>query len=296
MHHVQWAEGCSKLPAAALIRWLPQLVSHWKRSQSGSGSAHRFKRSEEVIMQICEDYPQAVYMSVRVLKYEVPALWERITRSGDCASHASLEKFCVALRHLQHPQDQLADLKGITGLKETHEEIFEEICADFGKDANVGDYRKAFNNKHKDKLRNKLEGGSLPADAPALFGELGKLGKEAEGEAAKAGGCKMPLSRMSKVLHDFEGSGSDSGALIVPGQHLAIVPVRSEDGAPKLSSCDPEILTMKSKARPKRLIMRGSDGREYWWLAKGGEDLRQVAIRVNRPCTLACICLSVKQL
>ena len=71
-------------------------------------------------------------------------------------------------------------------------------------------------------------------------------------------------------------SGADS--LVIPGQHLAATPVRSEEAAPKLGSCDSELLCMQSKALPKRLIMRGSDGKEYWWLVKGGEDLRQAQI------------------
>jgi len=77
------------------------------------------------------------------------------------------------------------------------------------------------------------------------------------------------------MLHNFEGNVLDAGALVVPGQHLTLSPVRCEDDAPRLSSCDPQILVLDSKARPKRLKMRGSDGKEYVWLVKGGEDLRQ---------------------
>mgnify|MGYP001797688401 FL=1 len=36
-----------------------------------------------------------------------------------------------------------------------------------------------------------------------------------------------------------------------------------------------QVLVMKSLRKPKRLIIRGDDEREYKFLVKGGEDLRQ---------------------
>jgi len=197
--------------------------------------------------------------------------------------HAKLEQFCCALRHLQHPEDQLADLRHLADMPETHKETFQEICADFGKEADysrgLGQYRKEVNVKLKSDLRTRLQ-GSIQGDAAKLLSELSKIGMELgkkigmELKNSKKSSDKMPLTRFSPMLHNFEGN-LDPGALVVPGQHLTLSPVRCENDAPKLSSCDPEISVLSSKARPKRLKMRGSDGKEYVWLVKGGEDLRQ---------------------
>jgi len=267
-----WKEGCLRLPASALIRWLPQLISLFK-----SCPKNFLDDVEQVLMRVCKDYPQAMYMAVRVLKHEVPRLWKKITetRTGVSIDHKKLEHLCCALRHLQHPEDQLADLRTLHAIPETHEETYQELCADFGKEADrsqdLGDYRKEINKKLKADMRSKLQ-GRMPDDAANFFK---KIGDEWSAGNKPPSDDTMALTRLSPMLHNFEGNVLDAGALVVPGQHLTLSPVRCEDDAPRLSSCDPEILVMKSTARPKRLKMRGSDGKEYVWLVKGGEDLRQ---------------------
>ncbi len=43
----------------------------------------------------------------------------------------------------------------------------------------------------------------------------------------------------------------------------------------KISSFDERVKTMDSIRKPKCVIMRGNDEKEYRFLVKGGEDLRQ---------------------
>jgi hypothetical protein len=150
----------------------------------------------------------------------------------------------------------------------------QEILEDFGPDAaratETGEYRteqiKKWETAHK--LSSLLKEKNLKN----LFTKLAEIGKSEK----KEGGAKMPLCTLSVTLHNLEGNTSDPATLTVPGQHLTGTHVGSEADAPKLASCDPEIRVMESLRRPKRLIMRGSDGKENWWLVKGGEDLRQV--------------------
>ena len=225
-------------------------------------------------MLLCKDFPQAMYMAVRVLKNQVPQLWERV-RGGLAARHReSLESFCRAIRHLQHPEDQLRSLGGaVADLEETHEETMQEILEDFGPDAaratETGEYRKEQIKKWE--TAHKLSSLLKEKNLKVLFTKLAEIGK-----SEKKKGEKMPLRALSVTLHNLEGNTSDAATLTVPGQHLTGTHLGSEEDAPKLASCDPEILVMSSIQHPKRLIMRGSDGKEYWWLVKGGEDLRQV--------------------
>jgi hypothetical protein len=133
-------------------------------------------------------------------------------------------------------------------------------------------------------LRAKL-GGALPADAAAARALFRELAAVAKLENVSKG--TMQVSRLSAWLGTYGVSSSDAAALVVPGQHLTLNPVPSENEAPMVASLDPELLTMESKAHPKRLKVRGSDGKEYWWLAKGGEDLRQVRLCLAFPRPLA---------
>jgi hypothetical protein len=226
-------------------------------------------------MLLCKDFAQAVYMAVRVLKNQVPQLWERVQGSLAARHRESLESFCRAIRHLQHPEDQLRSLGGaVAELEETHEETMQEILEDFGPDAaraaETGEYRKALIKKLE--TSHKLSSLLKKKNLKDLFTELAGIGKSEK----KGGGGKIQLRTLSVTLHNLEGNTSDAATLTVPGQHLTSTHVGSEEDAPKLASCDPEILVMESLTRPKRLIMRGSDGKEYRWLVKGGKDLRQV--------------------
>ena len=42
-----------------------------------------------------------------------------------------------------------------------------------------------------------------------------------------------------------------------------------------ISSFSPKLAVIASKQRPRRVVLRGSDGRDYQYLLKGHEDLRQ---------------------
>ncbi|RKO90751.1 armadillo-type protein, partial [Blyttiomyces helicus] len=57
--------------------------------------------------------------------------------------------------------------------------------------------------------------------------------------------------------------------LAVPGTY------RSGEPVSKIASFVPSLSVMTSKQRPRRLTIKGSDGKEYQYLLKGHEDLRQ---------------------
>ena len=57
--------------------------------------------------------------------------------------------------------------------------------------------------------------------------------------------------------------------LAVPGTY------RVDGSAARIARFSPSVHVITSKQRPRRLAMRGEDGREYGFLLKGHEDLRQ---------------------
>lgn len=64
--------------------------------------------------------------------------------------------------------------------------------------------------------------------------------------------------------------------LAMPGmQILNIGSYKSGEEVVKIASFVPTLTVMTSKQRPRRLNIRGSDGKEYQYLLKGHEDLRQ---------------------
>jgi FKBP12-rapamycin complex-associated protein len=57
--------------------------------------------------------------------------------------------------------------------------------------------------------------------------------------------------------------------LAVPGTY------RSGEPIVRIASFVPTLNVITSKQRPRKLTIKGSDGREYQYLLKGHEDLRQ---------------------
>lgn len=57
--------------------------------------------------------------------------------------------------------------------------------------------------------------------------------------------------------------------MAVPGTY------KSGETVVRISRFDPTLNVITSKQRPRKLIIKGSDGQEYQYLLKGHEDLRQ---------------------
>jgi DNA-dependent protein kinase catalytic subunit len=83
----------------------------------------------------------------------------------------------------------------------------------------------------------------------------------------------VKLDDYSPWLAAFQASDFDR-ALEIPGQYTGEGKPQPELHA-RLQNFDERVLVMSSIRRPKRLIMRGHDEREFPFLIKGGEDLRQ---------------------
>lgn len=99
------------------------------------------------------------------------------------------------------------------------------------------------------------------------------------------------LDEWRKEFHDIENSArlrlsdfsswfelmhsSSEQVLEVPGQYDNIIAPPDASKHVTVMGFAPDVQIFASKQRPKKIIMRGSDGQDYAFIAKGGEDLRQ---------------------
>ncbi|CAG8455683.1 16904_t:CDS:10, partial [Cetraspora pellucida] len=80
------------------------------------------------------------------------------------------------------------------------------------------------------------------------------------------------LKSYSKWLADFSSSNCDE-EIEIPGQYDGLsIPDPSRHI--KIAYFDPKVLVLKSLRKPKKIVIIGTDGKEYPFLVKGGEDLR----------------------
>ena len=119
--------------------------------------------------------------------------------------------------------------------------------------------------------------------------------RSSSGAAATEARPRLALAHFSRWFAVFDGSGDGNaagasarrdtetsaafrafrGGVEIPGQYDAPrAPPCVEEHA-TVVGFEPEVAVFASKQRPKKITLRGSDGREYAFIAKGSEDLRQ---------------------
>ncbi|ESO90586.1 hypothetical protein LOTGIDRAFT_176804, partial [Lottia gigantea] len=85
----------------------------------------------------------------------------------------------------------------------------------------------------------------------------------------------LSLHEYCQWLADFNPN-RDSRDLEIPGQYDGLSKPLPEYHV-KVAGFDERVLVMSSLRRPKRITIRGNDEKDYHYLVKGGEDLRQDA-------------------
>ena len=86
---------------------------------------------------------------------------------------------------------------------------------------------------------------------------------------------RIRLSDFSSWFASYASFAGVSTALEIPGQYDNINAPPDMERHVTIMGFAPEVQVFESKQRPKKITMRGSDGRDYQFIVKGGEDLRQ---------------------
>jgi phosphatidylinositol kinase/protein kinase (PI-3 family) len=170
-----------------------------------------------------------------------------------------------------------SNIEGNVELLEASEELYQD-CMDTKND-NIGQYRKRTAANLKSMTQELWQGSALRKNlnAEKVKNILGKINTMIEDKKGKENVTSMILSHLSQNLADAELPSAGEGAMCVPGQHFTprLDGLSGESAFVKIVSCDPKLKVFSSVTRPKLLKLRGSDGKEYWWVVKGGEDVRQ---------------------
>jgi hypothetical protein len=165
-------------------------------------------------------------------------------------------------------------------LQIAYKELYED-CLD-ASNTRIGQYRKTNARKLLSAVESLGQSGVLKTLKKE---DVDKIAKKFEdwwkknivGEIVPGKAKSIPLSHLCTQVEDSDSCTASGQEVCIPGQHLAhgFDYAAGERAFVKFVSCDPNLTIFKSAMVPKQLTMRGSDGKEYWWLVKGGEDVRQ---------------------
>ncbi|XP_067947368.1 DNA-dependent protein kinase catalytic subunit-like [Watersipora subatra] len=301
-----FVEKTKEVPSWMFISWVSQMVVLLDREQAFA--------VQHIVMDIAQLYPMAVIYPFKIscVSYTfntagaaegqsrlfLSKLSEVLTKS---CRH--VDTFIRALEQLSQPEalfsDWLAEWKEMTGrprvdtqlIEEKYREMYEAILSQgetSGDEslyeqeptfANVNNYRKQFSKAFSDKVLKvagtrgeKLCNGSMKAVQDSLCKIAGDMKKK----CAKDKELSPPtlLKDYSSWLASFSAELLDYD-MEIPGQYgRKTLHKPIPENHVKIAGFDEKVLVLESLRKPKRIIIRGNDAKDYKFLVKGGEDLR----------------------
>jgi hypothetical protein len=296
------AKLLESVPNWMLLDWLPQLFSIVARKVQLECAPCLVNRLGQVAAQFPQAVFYAfrvVREDIARNKGVYDRMWGFLEKQSSGA-----EKLSRALQLLQHPDQQirnlidtmiipkLADIAGnYNEMQSAFAEVYEDCIS--RNNSMVGDLRvERTRQYHKLGIEHALGRLAEPKNPGVLSRKLtaetaSKVASEIRaamekencpggynqvgfGHVGKKGSLlkisNLPLAHFTTILDKCESLSADEVAISIPGYEIGAgrLDCNGESGLIKLVSCDPDLKKLSSIMVPKRLKMRGSDGREYW--------------------------------
>lgn len=272
------------VPCWLLIGWISQMMALLDKPQATA--------VQHVIEEIAECYPQALiypYMiSSENYTFEESASGQRNREFVEklkllLDKGGVIQGFVDALQQLTNPEmlfkdwwDEVKNQLDKPNLdKKKMKHLYEEMTELLGdaKSPRFGSYRRKFIQKFSKEVEKLLgAGGSKLYERRKdkdFLQQVERMAQSMRGFQKEPGNMK----EYSPWLSSFKAE-TLKNEMEVPGQYDGKSKPLSEYHA-KITGFDERVKVMTSIRRPKRIIIRGDDERDYPFLVKGGEDLRQ---------------------
>ncbi|XP_070379748.1 DNA-dependent protein kinase catalytic subunit-like isoform X1 [Dermacentor albipictus] len=289
-HHPSCGEAfiaqCSKVPCWMFLRWINQILALLDK-QVGPFLF-------DIVDSVAHHYPNALIYPFRVSSsaytFECPktrkACQNFVGRLQQAMDKVPLvNEFIKALELLQFPdiafkdwyesvKDALNEKQGPASIKELFKKIVSQLLVCSRDSSSRSSWSRVYQ-RFSEKMREKVidtfgaQGEKLAAMTPKKFQE--QYNKIMSGY--KAGEPPKALKDISPWLSHFSSLNQEH-SLEIPGQYTGKGRPMPEYHV-KVFGFDESIRVLQSKQRPCRITIRGDDEKEYRFLVKTGEDLRQ---------------------
>ncbi|XP_070603834.1 DNA-dependent protein kinase catalytic subunit [Erythrolamprus reginae] len=277
------AQEISSIPCWQFIGWISQLMAMLDKNEAPA--------IQHIVEDIASMYPQAIVypfmISSESFSFPETAIGrknkefvERV--KSKLYEGGVIQDFVRSLEQLSNPamlfKDWIEDVRNELGKKNKNknniQQLYDGMYQNLGnlEAPGLGWFRKQFIKEFGKEFDDHFgKGGSKLLDmnasvfnkvALSLFVKMKKCEKE-------PGNLKECSPWMSEFKPEFLRT-----ELEIPGQYDGKGKPLPEYHA-KISGFDERIKVMQSIRKPKRIVIRGNDEREYPFLVKGGEDLRQ---------------------
>ncbi|XP_050067788.1 DNA-dependent protein kinase catalytic subunit-like [Anopheles maculipalpis] len=289
----EFYEHSSLVPSWNFLQWIPQLLSYMKITYDAAGS-HQISNDrhflDELLMRLVKEYPMALYHPARVILADIEGPVRPIVVQFRAAlSFPVLDRFVDELCRVVMPETRLqsmlselkSQLKSFTDSTAFQAYINRAIPYVFPTESNdlwrFGQaYRAAL--PLVDKFR-ALKLLHPVDDRTVILQKLEELGDELQSMRPRTKTKSMPLEDLSPWLAEFHCSSMrgqrNESSVEVPGQYGVDRETPNPSHHATIVKVMPDVLVFVTLRLPIQITFRGSDGRQYRFLAKFGEDLRQ---------------------
>lgn len=279
--YATFEEGSQAVPCWMFLSWISQLLAILARPES--------EAVLPIIFTIASSYPQAIYYAFRIssesLEQEGPLPPEVQVRLAQIREHLRLpllDQFVEALSGLTHPQHRFKDIYDeIIGFYPTQAgsklsandratvgRLWKKLIAETFQKA--GQYNESFAHKYRQAVQEAFPEGRVASmtrnQVEQAYASLSEKWRTIPHGVTK-------LAHFSPWLADFDASDHIGRSIEIPGQYTGLERPTPEHHV-SIASFDHQLLVLRSMRRPKKVVIRGNDQRDYPFLVKGGEDLR----------------------
>uniref|UniRef100_A0A182JUF0 non-specific serine/threonine protein kinase n=1 Tax=Anopheles christyi TaxID=43041 RepID=A0A182JUF0_9DIPT len=288
----EFHEHSCAVPSWNFLPWIPQLLSYMKITYDVPQTSNEEHFLDDLFMRLVKQYPMALYFPARLILDEHHAdvpVRPFVNHFRAALSFPVLERFVEELCRVVIPEtriaNMLAELKNnLNGLTEpsSYQTFIDRVVVPdaFPPDTTeMWQYGQAYRAALPlvDRFRS-LKLLHPVDDRGAILEKLQELEKNLQLMRTGTKTTRLQLEELSPWLADYHSSGQRdiSTSIEIPGQYGLD---RSGPPAPAhhvtIVKVVPDVVVYGTLRMPIQLTVRGSDGHEYRFLAKFGEDLRQ---------------------
>lgn len=268
----EFGQALSRVPVWLFLDWIPQLISMMSDSQLDAVAS-------PLIRSLVSKYPAAVRPHFNLMKFEMDTV---VSQRMNFALASSLhDGFNRAMELLDFPLNRYNFWRRTIQLREYQQNFdaaanaLEDMIYDLTNVASSGPINKRFAKIAAPILKSIVENKSQGISDKLKRAEAKIMSLWSEEFEDLDQSTRLRLNEFSSWFEDYENVKQLSSVLEMPGQYDNITGPPEVERHVTVMGFAPELQIFASKQRPKKITIRGSDGRDYQFIAKGGEDLRQ---------------------
>ena len=265
----KFKEALSQLPTWTVLAWSNQLLSILYSNNDVLGDT-----VYPIVLRLAQEYPQAMWISFNFVqqKSKYPKIDQLLQPPG------LVVQFLEELAKVSLPSTRalgfLESIEDITNLSEMKQLWQKFSQTNFSTEQTRLDkifFTDSIKNRLIEVVQKVQSSDDMAQDKESFQKIIGKLKNEIRDKKFSA---VTKLSDLSRTLASFMKS-SHKDTIEIPGQYEMAMDQVFKENTIKIAGFKDEVKVFSSLRKPIKITIIGDDGKDYDFLVKNGEDIRQ---------------------